>query len=76
MTELDTRGVIRRLTLKHPEIVILSTQINGDVCFITFEYLPVNLVNVGNWIAKAGGLPQQQGVMGTGDRTICYAVFK
>ena len=76
MTEQDARGVIRRLTLKHKEVNILSTQINGDVCCITFEFIPVNLVNVGNWISKAGGLPQAQGVMGTGDRMVCYAVFK
>lgn len=76
MTTQDADGVIRRLTLKHREVNILSTQVNGDVCCITFEYLPVNLANVGNWIAKAGGLPQQQGVMGTGDRMVCYAVFK
>ena len=76
MSDLDARGIIRRLTLKHKEINILSTQVNGDTCCITFEFIPVNLVNVGNWIIKAGGLPQQQGIMGTGDRQVCYAVFK
>ncbi len=76
MTEIDMRGIVRRLTLKHTEIRLLSTQINGDTCCITFEFIDVNLVNVGNWISKAGGVPQQQGILGTGDRMVCYAVFK
>lgn len=76
MTVNDADGVIRRLTLKHREVNILSTQVNGDVCCITFEYLPVNLVTVGNWIERAGGVPQQQGILGSGDRQVCYAVFK